>query len=195
MKKRVILITGTPCTGKTTLAKKLAQELEARYVNLTDLAKTEHLTLGTDEERQTTIIDEDKMRKKLAEIIKETTDKDIIVDGHYAAAVTPKRAVTQVFVLRRNPLQLREFMQECGFNTQKQNENLTAEILDVCLVEALRSQSAKKVCEIDATNKTPDETLSEIRKVLEGKQRCGIGCVDWLSILEKEGKTDEFLKP
>ncbi len=54
--KRVILITGTPCVGKTTTAKQLAAKLDAEYINLTDYAKTNDLTLGEDKERQTTII-------------------------------------------------------------------------------------------------------------------------------------------
>jgi broad-specificity NMP kinase len=36
--KRVILITGTPCVGKTTTAKQLAAN-NAEYINLTDFAK------------------------------------------------------------------------------------------------------------------------------------------------------------
>ncbi len=62
MNKRVILITGTPWTGKTTIAKQLATKLNAEYINLTEYAKTHNLTLGEDKERKTTIIDEEKMR-------------------------------------------------------------------------------------------------------------------------------------
>ena len=62
--KRVILITGTPCVGKTTTAKQLADKLNAEYINLTDFAKTYNLTLGEDKERQTTIIDEEAMQAK-----------------------------------------------------------------------------------------------------------------------------------
>ncbi len=75
----------------------------------------------------------------------------------------------------------------------KQSENLSAEILDVCLVEALQKQPIEKVCEIDITGKTVDDTLTEVLKVLEGKQKCYVGCVDWLGLLEREGKIDEYL--
>ncbi len=78
MKKRVILITGTPCVGKTTLAQKLAQTLNAQYINLTDLAEQENLTLGKDKERDTTIIDEVKMRRKLKQIIEKNAQADLI---------------------------------------------------------------------------------------------------------------------
>ena len=193
MNKRVILITGTPAVGKTTLAKKLAQQLNAQYINLTELAQKEHLALEKDTQRDTTIIDETKMRRKLKTIITKT-ENDIIIDGHYAAAVTPKTLVTHVFVLRRNPMELREFMKQRGYSEPKQDENLSAEILDVCLVEAIRTQKGK-VCELDVTGKTVEDTLERVLAVLEGKRQCSVGCVDWLGMLEREGKTDEYLKP
>ena len=151
--KRVILITGTPCTGKTTTAKMLAQKLGAEYVNLTDFAKTQNLTLGEDKERDTTIINEEAMQEKLGETIDATENGNIIVDGHYASAVTPNKLVTKVFVLRRNPKELKAFMQKCGYSPAKMFENLSAEILDSCLVEAFQFQQGK-VCELDVTGKT-----------------------------------------
>ena len=194
MTKRIILITGTPCIGKTTLANKLAEQLNAQYINLTDLSKKENLAIGEDKERQTTIIDETKMRRKLKAIIGKT-ETDIVVDGHYAAVVTPKALVTNVFVLRRNPQELREFMRKRGYTESKKDENLAAEILDVCLVEALRKQDKTKICELDITAKTIENTLNEVLAVLDGKKKCYTGCVDWLGMLEREGKTDEYLKP
>jgi adenylate kinase len=193
MTKRVILITGTPAVGKTTLANKLAQKLNAQYINLTELTEQEHLAKTEDKQRETTVIDEAKMRRKLKTII-EKTETDLIIDGHYAAAVTPKAQVTKVFVLRRNPVELREFMKRRGYTQAKQDENLAAEILDVCLVEALRKQEKQKICELDITEKTADDTLSEVLNVLDGKKQCFVGAVDWMGLLERQGKLDEYLK-
>jgi adenylate kinase len=193
MNKRIILITGTPAVGKTTLANKLSQNLSAQYVNLTELTEQEHLAKSKDKKRGTTIIDEAKMRRKLRSII-EKTETDLIIDGHYAAAVTPKAQVTNVFVLRRNPVELREFMKRRNYSQAKQDENLTAEILDICLVEALQKQEKQKICELDTTGKTAEETLNEVLAVLNGKKQCYVGTVDWMSLLEREGKLDEYLK-
>jgi len=191
--KRVILITGTPCVGKTTTAKSLATKLGAQYINLTDFAKTYNLTSGEDEERHTTIIDEAAMRLKLEESIIQT-ETDVVVDGHYAAAVTPSELTTKVFVLRRNPKELKTFMQKCGFDEPKLYENLAAEILDNCLVEALQFHTEPhKVCELDATSKTVEELMSEISEVLK-TGLCYGGFVDWLGMLEEEGVLDEYLK-
>jgi len=193
MNKRVILITGTPCTGKTTTAKALAAKINADYINLTDFAKTNSLTLGEDKERKTIIIDEEKMPQKLAETISASEKEEIIIDGHYAAAVTPTALVTKVFVLRRNPKELKVFMEKCGYLDSKLWENLQAEIVDVCLVEAIQSQQGK-VCELDVTGLLVDEVVKMILDVLDGRKACCVGIVDWLGILEREGLTDQYLK-
>ncbi|MEM4733926.1 MAG: adenylate kinase family protein [Candidatus Bathyarchaeia archaeon] len=192
--KRVILITGTPCVGKTTIAQQLACKLDALYINLTDFAEKRHLISGEDGKRRTRIIDEEKMRTEIVEIIKAAEKTTIIIDGHYAHAVVPKRYVTHIFVLRRNPIELRRFMEQRGFVDDKLWENLAAEILDVCLVEALQAHRQEKVCEVDVTNKTAEEAANEILAVLDGRQKCFVGLVDWLSMLEKENLVDEYLK-
>jgi adenylate kinase len=191
--KRVILITGTPCTGKTTLSKQLTTKLDALYINLTDFAKDNSLTLGEDKQRNTTIIDETKMRKKLAQTITQTQKGTVIVDGHYASAVVSPTLATHVFVLRRNPVELKEFMQKCKFSEAKLYENLSAEILDVCLVEALQMQEGK-VCELDVTGRTVEETVNEVLAVLAGEKKCISIGVDWLGMLERKGLTDQYLK-
>ena len=194
MNKQVILVTGTPCVGKTTLAKGLTEELNGEYVNLTELAESQGLILEKDQQRDTLVIDDAKMRRRLKKLIEKSSNTSVIIDGHYAAAVTPKMLVTNVFVLRRNPEQLREFMIKRGYNQQKQSENLSAEILDVCLMEALQKQDKEKICELDCSDKTLAELLSQVKAVIEGKQQCSVGAVDWLGMLEFKGKTDQYLK-
>jgi adenylate kinase len=194
MSKQVILITGTPCVGKTTVARQLTRELDALCINLTELAEKENLIMGKDEKRKTIIINEDKMRKKIREIIAKTEKNNIIIDGHYAAAVVPKSHATRIFVLRRNPVELRTFMEKCGFQGPKLWENLAAEILDVCLVEALSEHEKEKVCELDVTGKTVENVVTEILAVLDSRKKCRVGCVDWLGMLETQGVLDEYLK-
>ena len=194
MDKQVILITGTPCVGKTTVAKELTTHLDTLYINLTELAKQHNLILAEDTTRKTTIINENKMRHKLNDIINNSNNATIIIDGHYAAAVTPKNKTTHIFVLRRNPIELRAFMIKCGFKNQKLWENLASEILDICLVEALREQNKEKVCELDITGKKTADVIRDIVAVLENRKKCHAGGIDWLGMLEREGKIEEYLK-
>ncbi|MGO8806246.1 MAG: adenylate kinase family protein [Candidatus Bathyarchaeia archaeon] len=194
MNKRVILITGTPCTGKTTTAKALAAKLpNSQYINLTDYAKTNNLISGEDKERNTLIINEEGMQEKLGETINASENENIIIDGHYASAVAPAEHVAQVFVLRRDPRELKQFMEKCGYTGSKLWENLQAEIIDVVLGEAVEVH-AGRVCELDVTGKPVEEVVAEILDVLEKRKTCFVGIVDWLGMLEREGLTDQYLK-
>jgi adenylate kinase len=192
--KRVILVTGTPCVGKTTVARLLTSKLNALYVNLTELAVHENLVSGKDEKRDSIIVDENRMKRKIREIIEGCEQNDIVIDGHYAVSVVPKKLVTCVFVLRRNPVELRKFMEQCGFSGRKLWENLASEILDVCLVDALNVHGEGKICELDVTGKSVEEVVSEILDVLSGHKECHVGIVDWLGKLENDGLLEEFLK-
>jgi adenylate kinase len=191
---KVIIITGTPCVGKTSVASLLASKLDALNVNLTELAISENLVSSRDEKRNSIIIDEVKMRQRIREIIRKSCEKTVIVDGHYATKIVPKKLVTHIFVLRRDPTELKSFMEKRGFTNHKLWENLAAEILDVCLVDAIKIHGKEKVCELDVTGKSAEETVNEILQILTGEKKCRVGVVDWLGKLEMEGRLEEFLK-
>lgn len=194
MLKRVILITGTPCVGKTTVAQALAAKLDALNLNLTELAIRENLILGKDKKRNSIIVNEKKMKQRIRNLIETCEEDNIIVDGHYAVNVVASKLASHVFVLRRNPLELRKLMEQSGFSGAKLWENLESEILDVCLIDALNVQDKEKVCELDASGKTVKEVVTEILNVLEGHNRCYVGIVDWIGKLESEGLLDEYLR-
>ena len=191
--KHIILITGTPCVGKTSVARLLSQRLNTALVNLTELALRENLVSGKDLERNSIIVDERRMRRKISDIIKKSS-KNVIVDGHYAVNVVPKKLVSYVFVLRRDPVELKGFMEKAGFSGLKLWENLASEILDVCLVDALKVHGKEKVCELDVTGKSVEDVVNEILNILKGRGKCRVGVVDWIGKLESEGLLEEFLK-
>ncbi|MGA2769033.1 MAG: adenylate kinase family protein [Candidatus Bathyarchaeia archaeon] len=194
MSKRVILVTGTPSVGKTVTARLLASKLDALYVDLTDLALRNNLVLGKDEKRDTVIIDERKMRRRISQIIEKTGKNEIVVDGHYAVNVVPQKLVTLVFVLRRDPVELRKFMEQRGYPEPKLVENLASEILDVCLVDALNAGYEGRTCELNVTGKKTEETVKAMLELMADPSKCGVGVVDWLGKLENEGLLDEYLK-
>lgn len=193
MSNRVILVVGTPCVGKTSVARLLASRLNALYINLTELAINDNLVFGVDRERGSAFVDEVQMQRKISGII-EGAGKDVVVDGHYAASVVPKRFVTCAFVLRRDPVELRGFMEKAGFSGRKLWENLAAEILDVCLFEAVKAYGIAKVCELNVTGKSVEEVVREILDVVDGRVKCRVGVVDWLGKLESEGLLDDYLR-
>lgn len=194
MHKHVILISGPPCVGKTSVAKELASKLSALYVNLTELVLRENLILEKDKERDTVIPEETRVKHRIAEILESCTEKRVVVDGHYAVFVVPKKYVTKVFVLRRNPIELKKLMEERGFSDKKLWENLASEILDVCLVDALKMHGKKKTCELNITGKSVNDVAKEILDILKERRKCYVGIVDWLGKLENEGILDEYLR-
>jgi adenylate kinase len=192
--KRVILITGTPCVGKTSTSRLLTDRLDALYINLTDLALRDHLTSGKDKKRNSVIVDEARMKERIREIIDGTDRKDVVVDGHYAVNVVPQELVTLAFVLRCDPVQLRRSMQKSGFPEPKLTENLASEILDVPLVDALNAGLEGRTCEVNVTGRTTREVVDQVLKVMADPTKCCVGIVDWLGKLESEGLLDEYLK-
>jgi adenylate kinase len=179
--------------GKTTISRKLASKLDARYIGITELVKNENLVTSIDKERKTLVADTKKVQERLQEILSRS-EGTIIIEGHYAPDVLPKKDVHTVFVLRRDPHELKNVLEKRGYHEKKVWENLASEILDVCLSDAISACGADKVCEIDVSGKTVEEVVEEIILVLEKKKECKAGTVDWLGKLENEGQLEEFLR-
>ncbi len=191
---RVILVTGTPAVGKSTVSRLLASKLDAVHVDLTQLAEREKLTSGVDRVRKTLIADTVSVSKRVQETLA-SSQRDVVIDGHYAVDVVAAEGVHMVFVLRRDPEELKGLMEDRGFERRKLWENLAAEILDVCLWDAVKAYGPNKVCEMDASGKSVEYIAEEMIAVLEGRKRCEVGVVDWLGKLERNGRLGDFLKP
>ncbi len=81
---RVIIVTGTPGTGKTTLSKKLAKKLDFGYLDVNETIKKYKLTEGYDKKRKTKIVDVKKLNRALIKEIsnfKKNNNKNSIKDG------------------------------------------------------------------------------------------------------------------
>ena len=177
--RKVILLTGVPGVGKTTIAALLSERLKGVHVNLSELALAEGLVTGYDSIRETSIVDLERTTTRLMEIIQEGRDP-LIIEGHFSQDVVSPERVSNVFVLRRAPWRLKDELESRGYNPEKVKENVEAELLDVCLVEAIEAYGKEKVCELDTTSVKADEIIEIITSVLRGERSCEIG-VDWLS--------------
>jgi len=155
--------------------------------------KEQKLFLDIDKERDTLIADTEKLSSHIENLLTKL-EGTAIVDGHYAPEVVPSDFADKVFVLRRNPKELRNVLEMRGYSEKKIWENLGAEILDVCLQDALSAYSPEAVCEIDVTGKTIEAVADEIVKILAGKTECRKGIVDWMRKLQHEGLLDEYLR-
>ena len=57
----LVIITGTPGTGKTSVTSKLREKIDATFISINGLLEDYDLNLGTDEKRGYKIVDTDKM--------------------------------------------------------------------------------------------------------------------------------------
>jgi len=190
--RRVVVVTGTPGVGKSKFSKLLAKRIGAFHVNVGEVALTEGFTLGTDLRRRSKIADLDRILRWVRNLIDEV-DRDLVVEGHYAPIVVPKRHVRLAIVLRCDPNQLVKRLRMRRLARSKVYENVAAEILDVCLVDAVRSYGRKKVCEIDTTGRTFSSILTEALNVVEGRYKPSLGKVDWLSKSEERGQLEKLM--
>ena len=190
---QIIIVTGAPGVGKTSVSAILASKLNAAHIDVSELVLKENLVTKKDQVRGTSIADMDKVAERVKEIVAHS-ECDVVLDGHYAVNVVPKDSVRRVFVLRRDPEELKPVMEARGWGGLKLWENLACEILDVCLSDAVEAVGAEKVCEVDVTGRSVENVVAEIIEVLENKRKCSVGVVDWLTYLEMQGRLDEFLK-
>ncbi len=162
-----IAVTGTPGTGKTKIAKILAKKLGLKYLSIKELVKG--LIIDYDRRRDCFVVDVEKMKKiKL--------NKDVIVEGVIAHFLDPNE-IDFCIVLRASPRALKMRLKKRGWRKSKIEENVEAEKLDVCLVEAL--ENGHKVIEVDTTGKSAKEVVDEIIKLIKrGRERYGV--VNWM---------------
>jgi adenylate kinase len=79
-----------------------------------------------------------------------------------------------------------------GYTKQKVEENLEAEVIGVCQMDALYAFGEEKVYEIDTSHKEPREVVDEILKILDNPTEPTR--IDWMTMLEEEGQLKEYLK-
>lgn len=184
-----IVVTGTPGTGKTVFSEALAREIGFTHIDVGRLCLDRGLTLGFDDEKQTHIVDIVKLRRA----IKDLKDENVVLDGHIAHLITQSKYVKIAFVLRCHPRVLKKRLEAKGYSPKKIHENVMAEILDICLVEASEVYRGK-LCELDSTDKPVEQLVSEALAFYRGEVKPKIGVVDWISKLSEENLLEEYIR-
>ncbi len=132
---KIIIVTGTPGTGKTMLAKKHAKKHGYMYIDVNALITRNKLHERYDKKLKTKIIDTEKMAKFLISHIKKLSGKGVVVDSHLSQHL-PASLVDECFVTTCELKMLRKRLKKRGYSAQKIKDNLEAEAFQSCLVEA-----------------------------------------------------------
>lgn len=173
-----IFITGTPCTGKTTVSEKLSSKLGCRLIKINDLALDNNFVLGVDDEKGYKVIDIPKLNEKVAEIIS-ASDELLIFEGHLAHLCD---GADSVIVLRVRPEILRSRLEGRDYSESKIRENLEAEAMGVCTAEAYDIYG-ENISEIDVSDMTVDEIVDDLLAVISAKKTYPVGEVDFMDWL------------
>ena len=156
MATNVVIITGTPGTGKTTIANKI-QSAGYLTINLFEFAEKNNCLDGFDEERGSMIVDTDKLEFILENYLKTGSDC-IIIEGHYTDII-PNQFVKKIFVLSAELGALRVRLKERNYPEDKIDENLEAEIMQVCWTDSLEAFGSSKVIKIENSDITETTNL------------------------------------
>jgi len=179
----IIAITGTPGTGKTTVASILKKK-GFIVVDLKQVAFDKNFISGIDKVRNSSIVD----IKKLDRYIKKKFfgENIVFVEGHIAHLLN---CIDKIIILRLHPLKLKEILANRDWKKDKIRENIEAEILDIILCEAVDIHTEKNCFEIDGTKRSINNIVNCILELVEYKfkniKKYKIGKIDW---------SDEILK-
>jgi adenylate kinase len=186
----MIIITGTPGTGKTTISKALAKEIHADYLSLTRFVIDKGLYSGIDRERKTRIVDIERTRKSLRNLIPKGTM--IIVDTHVADSI-PRERTRKVIVLRCHPRVLESRLRKKGWSRNKVRENVLAEILDACYMIAVSYYGAKKVYQLDTSSRRLEKCVALAKKNLLQQASARV-TINWIATLKRERGLGRYLE-
>ncbi|CAI2164613.1 1704_t:CDS:2 [Funneliformis geosporum] len=141
-----ILITGTPGTGKSTLAELASEATGLYYINVGELVKEKGLHEGFDQEFQSYILDDDKVIDELEQVVSKGGN---IIEFH-SCDLFPERWFDLVLVLRTDNTILYNRLEKRGYSQKKITENIDCEIFQVILEEARESYSNEIVVELQS---------------------------------------------
>ncbi|HII72031.1 TPA: AAA family ATPase [Candidatus Woesearchaeota archaeon] len=123
-----LIVTGTPGTGKTTVAKKLARLLDYTYIDVNNVISKHNLSQGYDRSRRCKIIDTSQLNKELRKIIKQ--HDNTIIDSHLSHFL-PQSSVDLCLITRCNLKLLSSRLKRRGYPKSKIDENLEVELMEI----------------------------------------------------------------
>jgi broad-specificity NMP kinase len=170
-----IIVTGSVCTGKTTLSKELAKKLNFQYIDVNKIITDYNLNEGIDKKYKSKIIDEQKLVKTLIKQIplftktKKEREQNFIIDSHMSHHLS-RKYVDLCIITKCDLKKLKSRLKKrYTKNPSKVQINLETEIFDTCLIEA--KEMRHKIITTDTTTKLNfPELIKKINNALIPKK-------------------------
>ncbi len=150
----IIAISGTPGTGKHTLAKELARKTNYEILDLNRILKK------GGKEREVTL-------KEVNEVFQKNKKDNIIVVSHLSHFIRSK-SINFVIVLRTDPLILIKRLEKRGYKKEKIYDNVIFEAMNGTYEEALNMK--RKIFQINNT-KNIKSTVKKAMLILAGEEK------------------------
>lgn len=194
---QILIVSGTPGTGKTTISKNISNYIKAKVISLNELAISENLIVKYDAKRETSVINNKKLISFLIELIEDYKKEDLeflIIESHFSDIV-PEQYINFVIILRCDPDELYNRLKRRGYIREKIRENVQSEILGNCVNYFMNKPLNIPILEIDTTNVSIESITKTIVDILRKKIDIDdfyAGKVDWLEKLFQEDRLQAF---
>lgn len=167
MEKRPnILVTGTPCVGKTTFCKLLEDKLNEdvpnsyQYICLSKVIVEKHLYKDWNKEFDVPEFDEDMVCDELEDAMQKG---GVILEFH-SSSFFPERWFQLVVLLRADNTQLFDRQKARGYPQKKITENIECEIMEVTAEDVKTSYKEGIIMELPSN--TPEEMENNLTTVV-----------------------------
>ncbi len=164
-------ITGTPGTGKKTLAPLVASRMGLKCISLYDEAVASGLVK---EGNHDAAIDTAALGRFLADHV----GGPALIYGHLLPYVLGRREVRKVAILRCEPKTLKRRLLARGYQPEKVTENVEAELIGVLSADSFAAFGSKKSAEFDTAASRPTAAAKILSEFLRGDREPGPR-VDW----------------
>jgi adenylate kinase len=189
---RVIVVSGTPGTGKTTFSDKLAREIGGEHIELAKFVSTHNLYTSIDRLRNSRVVNPVRVQSSLDRLIRHAS-APVIVDTHMPDVIKTKDFVKLVFVLRCHPGILKKRLRRKKWGQSKIRENVLAEILDACLISAAEWYGWGRVVQLDTSRMSVDRCVAFAKRNLRRPARRKVE-IDWITTLERSHSLSRYLE-
>jgi adenylate kinase len=181
----ILGITGTPGTGKKSIAPLVAELLGAECFSINELARDHGYAEAKGDDYE---VDTKGLRRKIASLV----PRPSVLHGHLLPAVLGRSLAERVVVLRCEPGVLGGRLRDRGYPGPKVRANLEAELIGLVASEAYNAFGAL-TCEFDTTSTAPPAAAAAVVRLAERK--AAGRRIDWTRRYDSALKLRSLLPP